>query len=153
MAPNSSLLRRNRSCINGSIAHIYEYFYHGDLSSDILITVDVYLSVHSDYHDRRGPAPTPFDTISSCIGGASAPAKCFELWGCFNSTFTNLDLRNSIFCHSDDWPNLWTILENTEFVSDLIQMTPLTEVTGIFAQLKLKAVDDLDQFHLILILK
>ena len=151
MAPTPSVLRRNRSCINGSICHVYEYFYRGDLSADIIITVDVYLNVQSDYHDRRGPSPTPFETIANCVGSSSAPAKCFELWGCFNSIFTTPELRDSVFCHSFDWPNLWMILNETEFVTDIIRMTPLSEITGLFAQFNPKGLDGYDQFHLVLI--
>lgn len=145
--------QRNRSCVSGSLAHSYEFFYCGELSKDIIITADLFIDSASDFHDRSGPEPTSFEVISDSVGRSATPDQCFEFWGIFRSIFTLRDLQNSVYCRPDDWPDLFTILQSSDMVDSVIDRTSLDSVTGVFAVYKPLGLDNTDHFQLIILFK
>ena len=145
--------RRNRSCVNGSLAHTFEYYYCGDLSKDIIVTADVFIDSLSDFHDRSGPRPSNFEVVSDSVGRAATPDQCFEFWGIFKAIFPLKDLHSSVFCRPEDWPDLFDMIRSCDLVSHIVDRTSLDDLTGVYAVFKPQGLDDTDQLYLILLFK
>ena len=145
--------RRNRSCVSGSLAHTFEFFYSGDHSKDVIVTADVFIDSGSDHHDRSGPRPNSFEVVSDSVGRSATPDQCFEFWGIFRSIFTLQDLQNSVYCRPEDWPELFMILRSSDLVNSVIDKTSLDTITGVYAVYKPLGLDEIDHFHLIVLFK
>ena len=145
--------RRNRSCVSGSLAHCFEYYYTGELSRDMIVTVDVFIDSRSDYHDRSGPKPNNFEVVSDSVSRAATPDQTFEYWGVFQAIFNLKELYSSVFCRPDEWPDLFSILRSSDLVSDIISKTDLSDLTGVYCVLKPQGLDDIDQLYIILLFK
>ena len=147
------LQRRNRSCVSGTIAHCFEYYYTGDLAKDVIVTVDIFIDTCSDYHDRSGPRPNNFEVICDSVSRAATPDQCFEFYGICQAIFTMKDLHSSVFCRPDGWPELFSILRSSDLVTDILAKTDLSDLTGAYCVFKPLGLDSTDQLYLILLFK
>ena len=145
--------RRNRSCVSGTIAHCFEYYYTGDLAKDVIVTVDIFIDSSSDHHDRSGPKPNNFEVVRDSVGRAASPDQCFEFVGIFQAVFTMKDLYTSVFCRPEGWPDLFSILRSSDLVTDVLDKTALSDITGVYCVYKPLGLDNTDQLHLIILFK
>ena len=145
--------RRNRSCVSGTFAHCYEYFYTGSLSKDVIVTLDIYVDCNSDHHDRSGPRPNNFEVVCDSVGRAATPDQAYEFYGIFHAIFTMKDLFSSVFCRPDDWPDLFMILRSSDLVESVLSKTALSDLTGVYCIFKPQGLDEIDQLYLILLFK
>ena len=145
--------RRNQSLIRGSLAHTFEFFYTGPHADDLVVTIDVFIDIDSDHYDRSGPSPNNFETVSDSIGQSASPDQCFELYGVLGSIFTMKDLQGSIFCRPEDWPDLYDLIRSSELVTNLLDHTALTDITGLYSDYRPHGLDNIDHSYSIILLR